>query len=183
MKKIILLFVLSTMLILCSCHESNDPVISNSSQGTAVKPKAASKEVLKESLNTSIGLAAIVDPATDPEYLTKTEELNSFEIISFTADGELADAVVKVSAPDLYSTVKKIEAMEDKSTAEKEAMLPAELAKAQITVTELEMQFELINGEWKPVITDEFLDAYYGGIGRLRSEYFAQIEGVGEINE
>lgn len=42
-------------------------------------------------------------------------------------------------------------------------------------VSEEDLQFKLVDGKYQPILTDSFLDAYYGGIFRLREEWIASV--------
>ena len=50
-----------------------------------------------------------------------------------------------------------------------------ELKKASVIVSEEDLQFRLVDGKYQPILTDSFLDAYYGGIFRLREEWIASM--------
>ena len=54
-----------------------------------------------------------------------------------------------------------------------EAEILKELAKASIVEKEVSIEFVKVNGEYKPQLTTEFLDAYYGGVYKLREEFLA----------
>lgn len=107
-----------------------------------------------------------------PDYLMEMEDKSKYEIVSMEQDGNFIAAIAKVSAPDIYTIAKNLK-VEGELTEEKiDAALTEALKNAQLTETEVPLHFEYVNGEWKMVMTKEFTDAYYGGILRLREEYY-----------
>jgi hypothetical protein len=63
----------------------------------------------------------------------------------------------------------------DVTVDEIDRLLSEMLAKAEMLETELTLEFYLDeDGEWQPFLTEEFLDAYYGGAIRLRDEAYDQ---------
>lgn len=119
---------------------------------------------------------------TDPAFLTAMEERNSFEVLSVTESGDgTVKADLRVSAPDLLAAVAAVEGkMTGTETQEQilaamdEAVRSAELAESRVTLT-----FTYTDGRWAPVLTDDFLDAYYGGVFQLRSQYLSGLVGEG----
>ncbi len=106
----------------------------------------------------------------EPDFLTETDKLNGYEIISFKITNKRAIAVLRVYAPDLYSIAKEL----DKNTYDDEAELMAAIneavKEAEIVEKEVTLEFNITEDGYSPVISSEFLDALYGGVFRLYDE-------------
>lgn len=135
-------------------------------------PKELSNEVLKSSIDDRI--ASVQLPCEEaPSYITVMEEMTGVTVLSFEREDDIATALVRIKAPDLYTATKSLEESGELDPETIDAALAELLRKADMVETELSMTFYLTDdGEWKPVITEEFLDAYYGGIIRLRDEAY-----------
>ena len=161
MKKIVFIPVLF-LLLFSACGKSDK------TNSTA----ALSAAVLEQSIIDEF--SAVIEQTKEeaPYYLKKTEELSSFEISDFTSEDDgIAKATVTVSAPDLYSCVKALENESFACESDIDDALTEKLASAEIKVKEIEIQFYYNGEEWKPLLTEEFMDAYYGGFMTLRKEY------------
>lgn len=118
-----------------------------------------------------------------PTYLEKVEELQSYKILSAEQDGDIINATVLVSAPDLYTIAKTLE-VEGELTEEKiNAALVEALKNATPVETEVKLIYQKINGVWEAVLTEEFADAYTGGLLRLREEYRNEVLGGADNEE
>lgn len=108
-----------------------------------------------------------------PNYLLKMEEKSSYEIISLEEQEEnIYAAVVRVTAPDLYSVVKNMELEGELTEEQIDAAITAEIETADLVTTDVSMMFEYADEKWDPAFNEDFFDAYYGGIMRLRKEYY-----------
>ena len=79
-----------------------------------------------------------------------------------------------MTSPDLYAVVKELEARPMTDPEAIDTALYQALADAPTRVTEVSLTFTDIGGQWKPIITEEFRDAYYGGLMTLRTEFYDQ---------
>lgn len=118
-----------------------------------------------------------------PTYLEKVEELQSYKILSAEQDGDIINATVLVSAPDLYTIAKNLE-VEGELTEEKiNAALVEALKTATPVETEVKLIYQKINGVWEAALTEEFADAYTGGLLRLCEEYRNEVLGGADNEE
>ena len=169
MKKcLICFFVILVILTGCSKSQNGEPGT------TEKKPAATSTQNAERNAEENLkirllGTRISADEET-PTYLAVMEENNSFEILSFKENGETADALLLVRAPDLYTVLTDVSARTELSEEEMFASLAQELQTAPVLETEVALQFQQIDDEWQPILTTEFMDAYYGGILRLRAE-------------
>ena len=171
-----LAWILMAMLLLTGCSSGQADETDPKKDGVSAIGAKEAEEILGNRLQA----AQLSEDEQAPAYVTMTEEKSSYEITSFVENGDLADALLLVRAPDLYSLLKEIEAREGLTDEEKMAALEQELPNAGMLETEVAMQFQLVNGQWQPILTSEFMDAYYGGILRLRAEiYESMMEGEG----
>lgn len=136
-----------------------------------------SEELLQQSLERQMRMTQTAEEGT-PAYLLAMEELSVYTVTGYemTAD-DTAVARVDVSAPDLYSVIKGLENRSFASDAEMDAALVEGIRAAAVRETELEITFCLEDGMWVPVLTDAFVDAYYGGILTYQAEVYAEWEG------
>lgn len=110
-----------------------------------------------------------------PGYLEDVEELRTYEILDATREENVIYATVFVKAPDLYTIVKNLQ-IEGELTAEKiNAALIEALQDAVLVEKEVELIYQEVNGVWKAILTEEFVDAYTGGLLRVRDEYYNDI--------
>ena len=130
-------------------------------------------QVLQAVLNDTIS-----DDAETDELLKATDSKSGFELISYieTETGVLVTFLVH--APDLYTVIKEIDENFVFETEEelKNALIEA-IGKAQIVEREITVEFSLVDGEYVPMLSYEFFDAYYGGVFQLLNESF------GDVNE
>lgn len=156
--------VVACLLVLAGCSNKTD------------------KKALTENLTQTLKNAAnIYDGEKEPDFISFMEGKSSYEIISMDKDGELITAKVKVKSLDLYTVIKNFDGQgQNMSGSEMDRLIIEELKSAQMLETEHELQFELVNGKYQPVLTESFLDAYYGGIIRLRQEQLQAIVGEEE---
>lgn len=114
-----------------------------------------------------------------PNYLIEMDARRTVQVLSYAQLSEShAEVKVTVSAPDLYSVIKKLENETFTSEAEMDAAL-TEGVKAVAPITKELTLNAYLDGEWSFVLTEEFMDACYGGILTLRQEYYDAVEGVG----
>ena len=188
---------LVAVLALRGCGDQNDESSADVSVNTEVSDTVSNTEVSEEASEPEVevsktpeeieaataeakeGLDEVLSILTepqegeteqDPDFLTETDKLNGYEIISFKITNKRAIAVLRVYAPNLYSIAKEL----DKNTYDDEAELMAAIneavKEAEIVEKEIELEFEKTEDGYIPVITSEFLDALYGGVFSLYDE-------------
>ncbi|MBQ1217709.1 MAG: hypothetical protein IIX85_07095 [Clostridia bacterium] len=137
-------------------------------------PKKLSGEILEASVENTVASVQLQGEET-PEYITLMEEKTSVKVLSFEQDGDLANARLLVKAPDLYTAAKTLNESGETDPEVLDASFSALLQDAEMVETEVDLTFVLNeDGEWEPMITEEFFDAYYGGILRLRDELYEE---------
>ncbi|MBQ2273630.1 MAG: hypothetical protein II337_09250 [Clostridia bacterium] len=137
-------------------------------------PKKLSGEILEASVENTVASVQLQGEET-PEYITLMEEKTSVKVLSFEQDGDLANARLLVKAPDLYTAAKTLNESGETDPEALDASFSALLQDAEMVETEVDLTFVLNeDGEWEPMITEEFFDAYYGGILRLRDELYEE---------
>ncbi|MGM9635370.1 MAG: hypothetical protein ACI3YE_04375 [Candidatus Avispirillum sp.] len=133
------------------------------------------KIVLQQSIDNSLAIPyELTQDENTPEYITTIERMSKYEILEINQSDGITIAKVKVSAPDLYSVALGMETEVD-GMGEDEIMASVNTALKDAPVLEIETEllFEEIDGEYRPILTSEFLDAYYGGVLRLKEKVFA----------
>lgn len=119
-------------------------------------------------------LAVDAEGAETPEFLRTIESRNGYEILSFEKTQTGAVATMRVFAPDVYTVAQKLDSCNTYTDAN---ALMDELDDALKIVPIVEKQvmieYFLTDEGYTPVLTAEFLDAYYGGIYQLRDEKIA----------
>lgn len=110
-------------------------------------------------------------------YLQVLDEMNSYEVLDFTQEEGLVYARVKVTAPDMYHVAKEMEEIVFASEEDANTVAIACMEAAELLETELTVIFYADGGTWEPMLTEEFVDAYYGGLLTYREEYLAGLEG------
>lgn len=132
------------------------------------------KIVLQQSIDNSLAIPHELTPDENiPEFITTIEGVSKYEILEINQSADITIAKVKVSAPDLYSVVLGMETEVD-GLDEDEIMssVDAALKDAPVLEAEIELLFEEIDGEYRPILTSEFIDAYYGGALRLKEKVY-----------
>lgn len=135
-------------------------------------PKKLNNEVLEASIDDCIASVQLPGEET-PEYISVMEESVIVTVLSFEKEDDIATALLRIKAPDLYTAAKTLNDSGSFDPETIDSTLAELLRKADTVETELSMTFYLTDeGEWEPVLTEEFLDAYYGGVIRLRDEAY-----------
>ncbi len=116
-----------------------------------------------------------------PEYLLAMEERAGFEVLSVTREepsqtAGRVTAQVRIWAPDLYSVIRDLEELTFLSTQEMDTAMTAGVREARILESQVEIAFTWDGTLWVPELTDEFMDAYYGGLLTYRDEFYAEME-------
>ena len=147
---------------------SNSPLSTNGKY-SAESAESALGQVLE---------APVLDVNTEgietPAFLYAIESRNGYEILSFEKTQNGAVATMRVFAPDVYSVAKDLDSSNTYTNADTlmneldNALRTAPLVEEQVVV-----EYILTEEGYAPVLTVEFLDAYYGGIYQLRNEMVA----------
>lgn len=162
---VVITAIVITLIIVLNPHSPEDEVTSHFSEEAAVKSMEQMLDVPK----------TVIPNEETPPMLTLIEERNGYELLSFEENDNKTIATFKVYSPDIYSVAKKIDsAMTNATKDELEAEILKELAKAPIVEKEVSVEFVIVDGEYKLQLTTEFLDAYYGGVYKLREEFLAE---------
>ena len=119
-------------------------------------------------------------PPETPVFLYSIESRNGYEILSFVKTKAGAVATLRVFAPDVYGIAKNLDAnsVYSDSNALADALDNA-LKTAPIVEKQVIIEYILTEEGYEPILTVEFLDAYYGGIYQLRDEAIANAAAEG----
>jgi len=98
------------------------------------------------------------------------EEKNGYELISLEEKDHFIIGTFRVFAPDLYAVAKTVDKIDPDSKNLEETVLD-ELNLAPIVEKEVSLVFERTEEGLSPILTSDFIDAYYGGAYRLYQEY------------
>lgn len=122
--------------------------------------------------------APILEVNTDgietPAFLYSIESRNGYELLSFEKTNGGAVATMRVFAPDVYSVAKDLDSSNTYTNADiLMNQLDSALRTAPLVEKQVVVEYILTKEGYVPVLTVEFLDAYYGGIYQLRDEMIA----------
>lgn len=111
------------------------------------------------------------DEEAIPLMIKLVEERNGYELLSIRKKEDTYVGILRVFAPDVYTAVKKVEKDDVKRAIEDmQRIIEEEIEKADIVETEIELKFQIEGENIVPILTSDFIDAYYGGVYRLREE-------------
>ena len=121
--------------------------------------------------------SAIESDENPDQLLTATESRNGYEVLSYTETETGVLVTFLVYAPDLYTVAKEIDENYQFETEEelKSAVIDA-VGKAQIVEQEITMEFRKTDDGYEPILTMEFIDAYYGGVIKLLDEALSKLD-------
>lgn len=155
-------------------------VCSGPLQSANSKYSAESAEnVLEQVLEAPI-LEVDTEGIETPAFLCSIESRNGYEILSFEKTQAGAIATMRVFAPDVYGVAKNLDSSNTYTDAN--ALMDAldnALKTAPIVEKQVIIEYILTDQGYAPILTVEFLDAYYGGIYRLRDEAIANAAAEG----
>lgn len=137
-----------------------------------LKPPA--QEVAMTALESVLTVPEFENEVAEPELVTALDERHGYELVSFSKNKSEAVAVLRVYAPDVYTCVKALPSEWD-SAEEMAQAIAQSVSEAAIVEKEVELVFVKNGDEYQPVLTDEFVDAYYGGVLRLKEEYLLEL--------
>ena len=132
------------------------------------------EEQAKEALESVMESAVIADEEPD-ELLVATESRSGYEVLSYSETDTGVLVTFLVYAPDLYTVAKEIDENYEFETKEelRNAVIEA-IEKAEIVEQEVTLEFKETENGYEPMLTEEFFDAYYGGILRLLTEVLTE---------
>lgn len=149
-------------------------VCSGSLQFTNGKYSTESAEnVLEQVLEAPI-LEVDTEGIETPAFLYSIESRNGYEILSFEKTQAGAVATMRVYAPDVYGVAKNLDSINTYTDADTLMdALDSALKTAPIVEKQVVIEYILTDEGYAPILTVDFLDAYYGGIYQLRDEAIA----------
>ena len=181
MKRIIkfltLLFIVAGMLFAlvgCSFFNKDEPVEDQLPEDIVSDIEDIQTE-LQGSLQDVLNSAMSGD--TEPnELLSETEYRNGFEVLSHSETETGVLVTFRVYSPDLYTVAKELDENYKFETEDelRVAVLNA-IAEAEIIEKEVTIEFAETDKGYAPVLTMDFIDAYYGGVIRLFEESFVDV--------
>lgn len=161
MKKSVLIAIIATVVVLvtvvCICCiwlKKEEPI--------DVQVQNALNDVLND---------AMPEDEEPDEILAETESRSGYEVLSYTETEIGVLVTFLVYAPDLYTVAKEIDENYEFETEEelKAAVIDA-IGKAQLIEQEMTIEFIKTDDGYEPILTMEFIDAYYGGVLKLLDE-------------
>lgn len=154
----ILLISVTVILVSCDWFNTEEPI--------DVQVEKALQEVLN---------VAMSGDENSDGLLTETESRNGFEVLSCEKTDIGVSVTIKVYSPDLYTVAKEIDENYTFETKEElKVVLVEAINKAQIVEQVVTIEFEKTEDGYRPLLTEEFFDAYYGGVLKLLSEMMAE---------
>lgn len=129
------------------------------------------KTAIDKALNTVS--TEIEDINSMPQYLSDMKEKCKYEVLSAREEDDMIIASISVSSPNLYDIVKNLDSsyLDYPDTEDMDKILSEEIKNAKTITTELEVTLLKTADGYEALLTDEFANAYYGGILQLRQEY------------
>ena len=148
------LIVEAVTMVGCSCSGNNEPI--------DVQVQNALQDVLN---------VAMSEDEEPDELLVETESRSGYEVLSYTETESGVIVTFLVHAPDLYTVAKEIdENYEFETEEERQSAVIDAVGRAEIIEQEVTLTFVKTDKGYEPILTEEFFDAYYGGILKLFSE-------------
>lgn len=112
----------------------------------------------------SLAIDAVVATVDDPTGLIKEfEKRSAFTLQGYEETENGVIATYKVNAPDMTEIAQRAENGEFEDVEALKAAVLAELETADTVETEVTVEFEKNGPLYTPVLTEAFLDAYFGG--------------------
>jgi len=127
------------------------------------------ENVNQKTLDEALKSALMSDNVDVPEIVSALESQSGYEVLSFKENNSEIIAVVKVYAPDIYSLAQDLPKTKA-SEEEMEKEIVKRLEKAKIVEKQMELTFIKGENSYQPVLTSDFVDAYYGGVLTLKEE-------------
>ncbi len=122
-------------------------------------------ELTRESLTQSLEFYFLTnEDLEETVFLGAIAEARSFEITSFSQEGDVVTAEVTITMPDLYAVASAFDEAAYTTAEEMEAALHSAIATAAPQQKQITMQFTAGADRWLPVMDAEVADAFYGGL-------------------
>ena len=138
--------------------------------GIVLLTKPNYEEQAMTSLKVALTIPSIFEEEETPELIRQVEEENGYELTSLEEKEHYVVCTFRVFAPDLYSVAKEVDDINPDSEKLEKTVLK-ELDSAPIVEKEVSLVFEKTEDGLSPILTSDFIDAYYGGAYRLYEEY------------
>ena len=139
-------------------------------------------EQARQQLDAALSVADSASGADAPAFLSEIDRLNGYDILELKKTEDTYLVTVRVYAPDVYTVAKT---MDSENTEIPQEELAKEILIAITDSGLVEKQIQLVY-EWRedqyiPILTEDFVDAYYGGVLRLYKESIEQVMGETEV--
>ena len=138
--------------------------------GIVLFTKPTYKEQALISLESALTVPSIFSEEDPPEMILRVEQKNGYELIALEEQDHFVVGTFHVFAPDLYAVAKTVDKIDPDSKNLEKTVLD-ELNSAPIVEKEVSLVFEKTEAGLSPILTSDFIDAYYGGAYRLYEEY------------
>ena len=106
-----------------------------------------------------------------PNYMKKLEEMAQITVTEYSEEQGTIAASVTVVSPDMYAVVKSMENVTYESENSMDTDACFRLDSAASVTWQMRITFRQNGDDWAPELTEEFLDALYGGLMTYRNEY------------
>ena len=173
---VIIAAVVIGSILLIKGKPNTDDATETTTSTDSTPPNAENDQTLKgqaqRAIQELLDFSAEDDKEQD-ELLTEAESRSGFEVLSCEETETGAVATVRVYAPDLYAVAKELDENNqfDNEEEMRKAVIEA-VAKAEIIEQEVLLEYVMTENGLEPVLSMEFIDAYYGGIFKLLAETF-----------
>ena len=162
------LVVAVSVLLICLLRRGNEQ--DNSQEG-----EVSAREAIQSAIQAKLDFAQGDDEAVQDKIFVQIESKNGFEVVSFTEEEAGGVATLRVYAPNLYEVARSIDEGNQYSNDEElENAIIEAISNAEIVEKELTVEFKATDDGYEPILTMEFVDAYYGGIFKLLNERLAE---------
>ena len=131
------------------------------------------ESVEKEILVLKLALAS----EEQPEFVEMMEEKRSYEVVSAYKEEGLTYVTLRFQVPDLYTIVKNMEIGEDWTEEQLDQAFTQAMTEAKLVELEGTLILYEEDGQTQVEVGEDFWDAYYGGIMRVRDEYYEELFG------
>ena len=149
--------------------------ISDEYQGSETGIPEPDQEGLEQALE--LALLQSTGRQDRESYLAELSERSSYHVVEYARQGRVVTAQISVTAPDMYTVAKSLENVTFSSQEDANAQLIHAMDAVRMVDCQVELQFYLSGQKWVPMLTETFVDAYYGGLMTYRTEYIAERSG------
>ena len=185
MKKSVVLILIVFCLFFVSCSDEkqrNDTAGSSDTTAQATQVADPTEKPSNEvELTDEVIVKTISQTFTEttmpkeeiPSFLSTLESLQKFTVVSVEATEEDNTTTVnlKVNAPDFKWVLDKIGDAEGMSKEELDMELASIISDAPLRSEDISVVFyQLDNGEWRPYVTDQLINACYGGVFEIQED-------------